>query len=72
MAIKLIDVSSIVSFPAPVDLTPEEEAAVIAQYKAERALEDLEAEYSDFDKQAAEGVPAEQLLKELREMKSDE
>jgi hypothetical protein len=64
---KPIPVADVKSFPPPRDLTPEEENAIIAQYKAERSREDLEGEYGDFDQQVAEGVSAEQLLKELRE-----
>lgn len=65
MKIKLIDISKVTSIPPLRDLTPEEEAAIIAEYKASRSQEDLEADYHDFEKQFAEGVPAEQLLREL-------
>jgi hypothetical protein len=67
MKIKFIDISEATSIPAVRDLTPEEEAAIIAEYKAERTPEALDADYHDFDKQFAEGVPAEQLLQELEE-----
>lgn len=65
MILNRIDVSAVKSIPVPRDLTRDEEAAVIAQYKAERTLDELEADYCDFDKQVAEGVPAEQFLNEL-------
>jgi hypothetical protein len=72
MVRKAIDVSEATAFPVPRDLTPEEEAAVIAQYKSDRTPEALEADYVDFEKQVAAGVPAEQLLNELRDDSSDE
>ena len=62
---KFIDISQVTTIPPLRDLTAEEEAAVIAEYKATRTLEALEADYQDFEKQIAEGVPAEQLLREL-------
>lgn len=65
MKYKLVDLSK-ASFPPPgVPLTAEEVAAIIAQYKAERTPEALEADYRDIERQFAEGVPAEQLLREL-------
>jgi hypothetical protein len=67
MKIKFIDISEATSIPALRNLTPEEEAAIIAEYKATRTPEALEADYADFEKQFAEGVPAEQLLRELEE-----
>ncbi len=64
---RLIKLSEAVSFPVPRELTPEEEAAILAEYKAERTPEALDADYQDFEKQFAEGVPAEQFLQELEE-----
>ena len=72
MVRKSIDVSEATTIPIPRDLPPAEEATVIAQYKAERTPEALQADYGDFDKQVAEGVPADQLLKELHDDSSDE
>jgi hypothetical protein len=67
MKIKFIDISEVTSIPPLRDLTSEELALVIAEYKATRTDEALDADYADFDKKIAEGVPAEQLLKELEE-----
>jgi hypothetical protein len=67
MKIKFIDISEFTSIPPLRDLTPEEEAAVIAEYKAERTDDALDADYHDFEKQFAAGVPAEQLLQELED-----
>ncbi len=67
MKIKFIDIADATYFPAPRDLTPEEEAAAIAEYKATRTPEALDADYQDFDKKFAAAVPAEQLLQELAE-----
>ncbi len=67
MEYKFIDISEAGSIPVPRNLTPEEEADIIAQYKSMRTMEQLEADYADFDKQIAEGMSAEQLLKELEE-----
>ena len=64
---KWIDISEVTSIPALRDLTPDEEAAVLAEYKATRTPEALDADYHDFKKQFAEAVPAEQLLQELEE-----
>jgi hypothetical protein len=66
MTNKPIPVADVTSIPPPRDLSPEEELAIIAEYKAERLQDDLDGEYRDFDQQVADGVPAEQLLKELR------
>lgn len=66
MKYKLVDIAKVDCFPQPGEpLTPEEEAAILAQYRAERTPEALEADYQDIEKQVAEGVPAEQLLREL-------
>jgi len=65
MNVKLVSIENLTSVPALRDLTPEEEASLIAQYKSTRNLEDLEADYADFDRQLAEAVPAEVLLREL-------
>jgi hypothetical protein len=62
---KFIDISEAVSYPVSCDLTPEEEAELIAEYIASRTQEALEADYRDFEKQFAEAIPAEQLLAEL-------
>jgi hypothetical protein len=69
---KIVDLSDAAPVPAPWDLAPEEEAAIIAQYMAGRTLEALEEDYRDFEKQVAEGVPAEELLKQLKEDTSTE
>lgn len=69
---KLINISEATSFPAPRELTPEEESALIAQWKKERPQAVLDEEYRDFDEQVANGVSAEQLLKELRSLSPDE
>jgi hypothetical protein len=63
---KPIPAADVTFFPPPRDLTPEEEKAIIAQYKAERSLEDLEGEYGDFDRQVADGLPAKALLAQMR------
>jgi hypothetical protein len=62
---KFIDISEAVSYPVSCDLTPEEEAELIAEYKASRTQEALEADYYDIEKQIAESIDAEELLKEL-------
>ena len=67
MEYKFIDISEPISIPVPRNLTPEEEADIIAQYKSKRTVELLAADYLDFDKQIADGMSAEQLLKELQE-----
>ena len=64
---KWVDISEIKQLPPLRDLTAAEEAEIIAEYKATRTDEALEADYRDFDKQVAEGVPAEQLLQELED-----
>ncbi len=69
---KPIPVADVTSIPPQRDLTAEELAAIVTKYKTERSLEDLEEDYRDFDQQVADGVPAEQLLKELRGGTSDE
>jgi hypothetical protein len=71
MKIKPVDISEVTTIPPLRDLTSEQEAAIIAEYKATRTLEALEADYHDFDKQFAEGIPAEQLLKELETESSE-
>jgi len=48
------------------DLTPEEKAALLAQYKAEFDPVQAEAEYRDMLENG--GVDAEQLLDELRQI----
>jgi hypothetical protein len=65
MKFKLVDISKVTTIPPLRELTPEDEAALIAEYIASRTPEQLDADYNDFDKQFAEGVPAEQLLREL-------
>jgi hypothetical protein len=67
MKAKLINIADAVSVSLPNELSPDEEAALVAQYKSERSLDALEADYDDLDKQIANGVPAEQLLKELQD-----
>ena len=67
MEYQFIDISEAISIPVPRDLTPEEEARIIAQYRSRRTAEQLAADYSDIDKQIAEGMTAEQLLKELQD-----
>jgi hypothetical protein len=67
MTSKTIDIANVTSIPTPRELTPEEEAALIAEYRATRTAEALESDYADFDKQVADGVPAEQLLKDMRD-----
>ena len=67
MKAKLINIADAVAITIPGELTPDEEAALVAQYKSERTLEALEADYCDLDKQIAAGVSAEQLLKELQD-----
>lgn len=69
---KFIDISEAVSYPQPCELTPEEEAEIIAEYIATRTEEALEADYKDFDKQFAEAIPAEQLLEELEAAQAKE
>lgn len=66
MGKKFIDISDATSFPPPWEISAEEEAAIIAQYKRERTPEAIEADYQGFEKQFEEGVPAEQLLQELK------
>jgi hypothetical protein len=65
MKIKLVNISEVTTIPPVPDLTPEEEAALIADYIKSRTQEQVEADYRDFDRQFAEGIPAEQLLREL-------
>jgi hypothetical protein len=67
MQYKFVDISELKSYPTPRERSPEEEAAIIAQYKAERTIEALEADYQNIDNQLAESIPAEQLLSELQE-----
>ncbi|MCI0684399.1 MAG: hypothetical protein L0Y71_19990 [Gemmataceae bacterium] len=71
MNIKLIDITQIngpIDIPEPRDLTPEEEAAIIARYKAERDPEQMEAEYKELLEQFHRGelVDATELLREIR------
>ena len=72
MKIKLVDISEVTTIPPLRDLSPQEEAAIIAEYIATRTPEALEADYHDFEKQFAEGVPADQLLTELQDAYSTE
>jgi hypothetical protein len=67
MQVKLINISDAEVIPVPRDITPEEEAVVVADYKSARTLAALEADYQNMDKQLADGIPAEQLLQELTE-----
>ena len=69
---KIVDISPTGPFPAPWEITPEEEAAIIAAYMADRTPESLERDYHDFEKQVAEGVDAEELLRQLEEDTSAE
>ena len=68
MNFKIVDISEVKSYPPPQALTPEQESAIIAQYKAERTPEAVEADYQDIENQLAEGIPAEHLLRELQEL----
>jgi len=65
MGFKLINLADAVELPVPGDLTPQDEAIVIAQYKGARTLEALQIDYQDIDQQIADGVSAEDLLREL-------
>jgi hypothetical protein len=67
MTKKLIGISEATNFPAPWEISAEEEAAITAQYKLERTPEAIEEDYRDFERQIEEGVPAEQLLKALKQ-----
>ena len=66
MKVKLVDISEVTQLPPLRDLTAEEVASIIAEYKATREPEAWEADHKEFEKQFAEGVPAEQLLQELK------
>ncbi len=71
MKVKLIDISQIngpIDIPEPRVLTPEEEAAIIAQYKAERDPVQMEAEYKELLEQFHRGelVDATELLREIK------
>jgi hypothetical protein len=72
MKIKLIDISEAVSYPLTRNLTPEEEAMLLAEYKATRTAEALDLDYADFEKKIAEGVSAEQLLQDLEDRSATE
>jgi hypothetical protein len=72
MKIKFIDISEVTSIPPLRDLTAEELVTVIAEYKATRTAEALDADYADFGKKIAEGVSAEQLLQDLEDASATE
>jgi hypothetical protein len=61
---KFVDLKDTNFAPAVRDLTPEEKAALLAQYKSEFDPVQAEAEYRDMLENG--GVDAEQLLQELR------
>jgi hypothetical protein len=63
---KFVDFKDATSMPPLRDLTPEEKAALVAQYKKEFDPVQAEAEYRDMIENG--GVDAEQLLEELRQI----
>src|ERR1700677_4181274 len=67
MEYKFIDISEPTLIPPPRELTAEEETEMLKQYKATRTPDILDAEYQDFEKQVAEGILAEDLLRELQD-----
>ena len=68
--ILFIDIGEGISIPVPRELKPEEEAAIIAQYKAKLDLRKLESECKELLEQLEKGtlVSAEEVLRELEEM----
>jgi len=67
MKYKFVDVSEATSFLAPRDLTPEEEADIITQYKAGLDPAALEAECRELLEMRAQGmlVSLDDLMREM-------
>ena len=64
---KFIDSNEVKKLLARRDSTPAEEKEILTQYIQERLASGVEADYQDIETMIANGVPAEEVLRALKE-----
>ena len=66
MSFRFIDSADVRTLLAYRQLTPEQEAEIVAQYIQEWLASDMDADYQDFETMVANGISAEEVLRELK------
>jgi hypothetical protein len=64
---RFVRVTDYIDIPVPLECTPEEEQALVAKFKAENDLAELDAEARQLERDIAENnlVPIEDVLRDL-------